>query len=45
MILDRDKTVRTATHPGSGHFPRLWEQRQDVLRELAAWLVKYNPEK
>jgi hypothetical protein len=25
------------------HFPTVWEQRQDVFREIAAWLAKYNP--
>lgn len=37
------KTVRMVTYPGSPHFPRLWEQRRDVFREIAAWLAKYNP--
>jgi dipeptidyl aminopeptidase/acylaminoacyl peptidase len=37
------KTTRLVTYPGSPHFPRLWEQRRDVLREIAAWLARYNP--
>jgi dipeptidyl aminopeptidase/acylaminoacyl peptidase len=37
------KTTRMVTYPGSPHFPRLWEQRRDVFREIAAWLEKYNP--
>ena len=45
VLAARGKTVRMVTYPESGHFPRLWEQRQDVFRELAAWLAKYNPEK
>jgi hypothetical protein len=31
------------TYPGAPHFPIVWEQRQDVFREIAAWLAKYNP--
>jgi len=37
------KTVRMVTYPGSPHFPRVWEERRDVFREIAAWLAKYNP--
>lgn len=37
------KTVRMVTYPGSPHFPRLWEQRRDVFREIVAWLAKFNP--
>ncbi|MGH9744528.1 MAG: prolyl oligopeptidase family serine peptidase [Candidatus Acidiferrales bacterium] len=37
------KTVRMVTYPGSPHFPKLWEQRADVFREIAAWLARYNP--
>jgi dipeptidyl aminopeptidase/acylaminoacyl peptidase len=37
------KTVRMVTYPGSPHFPKLWEQRSDVFREIAAWLARYNP--
>lgn len=43
VLMARDKTTRMVTYPGSGHFPKLWEQRQDVFREIAAWLAKYNP--
>lgn len=43
VLLARGKTTRMVTYPGSPHFPRLWEQRQDVFREIAAWLAKYNP--
>ncbi len=42
LLAARGKTVRMVTYPGSPHFPRLWEQRQDVFRETAAWLAKYN---
>jgi len=37
------KTTRMVTYPGSPHFPIVWEQRQDVFREIAAWLARYNP--
>jgi dipeptidyl aminopeptidase/acylaminoacyl peptidase len=43
VLMARDKTTRMVTYPGSGHFPKLWEQRLDVFREIAAWLAKYNP--
>jgi dipeptidyl aminopeptidase/acylaminoacyl peptidase len=42
-LAARGKTVRMITYPGSGHFPRLWEQRRDVFREIAAWFGRYNP--
>ncbi len=42
-LAARGKTVRMVTYPGSPHFPRLWEQRRDVFREIAAWLARYNP--
>lgn len=45
VLAVRGKTTRMVTYPGSGHFPNLWEQRQDVFREIAAWLARYNPEK
>jgi dipeptidyl aminopeptidase/acylaminoacyl peptidase len=31
------------TYPGSPHFPRLAEQRRDVLDEVGSWLDQYNP--
>jgi dipeptidyl aminopeptidase/acylaminoacyl peptidase len=37
------KTVRMVTYHDSPHGPELWEQRADVLREIAAWLHQYNP--
>ncbi len=43
VLLARGKTARMLTYPGSPHFPTLWEQRQDLFREIAAWLAKYNP--
>ena len=43
VLAARGKITRMVTYPGSPHFPRLWEQRQDVMREIAAWLAKYNP--
>ena len=43
VLAARGKTTRMVTYPGSGHFPRLWEQRLDVFREIAAWLARYNP--
>ena len=45
LLAVRGKTTRMVTYPGSPHFPTLWEQRQDVFREIAAWLARYNPEK
>lgn len=45
VLAARGKTTRMVTYPGSPHFPTLWEQRQDVFREIAAWLARYNPEK
>jgi len=44
-LAARQKTTRMVTYPGSPHFPTLWEQRQDVFREIAAWLARYNPGK
>ena len=43
VLAARGKTTRMVTYPGSPHFPRLWEQRRDVVREIAAWLARYNP--
>lgn len=45
VLAARGKTTRMVTYPGSPHFPTVWEQRQDVFREIAGWLAKYNPEK
>jgi len=42
-LLAYGKTVRMVTYPGSGHFPMVWEQRIDVMRETLAWLTKYDP--
>lgn len=42
ILAARGKTVRMVTYPGSGHFPSLWEQRLDVMHEIADWLAKYN---
>jgi dipeptidyl aminopeptidase/acylaminoacyl peptidase len=42
ILAARGKTVRMVTYPGSPHFPVLWEQRLDVMQELADWLAKYN---
>jgi dipeptidyl aminopeptidase/acylaminoacyl peptidase len=43
VLAARGKTTRMVTYPGSPHFPTVWEQRQDVFREIAAWLARYNP--
>ena len=43
ILAAKGKTTRMVTYPGSPHFPTVWEQRQDVFREIAAWLEKYNP--
>lgn len=45
VLAARGKTTRMVTYPGSPHFPTVWEQRQDIFREIAGWLAKYNPEK
>lgn len=42
ILAARGKTVRMVTYPGSPHFPVLWEQRLDVMKELTEWLGKYN---
>lgn len=42
ILAARGKTVRMVTYPGSGHFPSLWEQRLNVMQEIAGWLHKYN---
>jgi dipeptidyl aminopeptidase/acylaminoacyl peptidase len=42
VLLADGKTTRMVTYPGSPHFPKLWEQRRDVFREVASWLEKYN---
>jgi dipeptidyl aminopeptidase/acylaminoacyl peptidase len=42
-LVAQGKVARMVTYPGSGHFPRVWEQRRDLVREMAAWLKKYNP--
>jgi dipeptidyl aminopeptidase/acylaminoacyl peptidase len=42
LLAARGKTVRMVTYPGSPHFPVLWEQRLDVMKELTDWLTKYN---
>ncbi len=43
VLAARGKTTRMVTYPGSPHFPTVWEQRRDVVREIAAWLARYNP--
>jgi len=43
LLAARGKTVRMVTYPGSPHFPVLWEQRLNVMQEVADWLAKYNP--
>jgi len=43
LLAERGKTVRMVTYPGSPHFPRLAEQRRDVMKELQDWLKRYNP--
>jgi dipeptidyl aminopeptidase/acylaminoacyl peptidase len=43
VLAARGKTTRMVTYPGSPHFPMVWEQRHDLVREIAAWLAKYNP--
>lgn len=43
ILAARGKTARLVTYSGSPHFPRMWEQRLDVFREIGDWLAKYNP--
>ena len=43
LLAERGKTVRMITYPGSPHFPKLFEQRRDLLKEIQDWLQKYNP--
>jgi dipeptidyl aminopeptidase/acylaminoacyl peptidase len=43
LLAEQHKTVKMVTYPGSPHFPRLWEQRRDVFRQIRDWLAKYNP--
>jgi dipeptidyl aminopeptidase/acylaminoacyl peptidase len=43
LLAERGKTVRMVTYPGSPHFPRLAEQRRDVLKEVGDWLNRYDP--
>jgi len=43
ILAARGKTVRLVTYPGSPHFPVLWEQRLNVMKELEDWLHRYNP--
>ena len=42
ILAARSKTVRMVTYPGSPHFPTLWEQRLNIMQEIADWLHKYN---
>jgi dipeptidyl aminopeptidase/acylaminoacyl peptidase len=42
ILAARGKTVRMVAYPGSPHFPTLWEQRLNVMQEVADWLEKYN---
>jgi len=42
LLAERGKTVRMVTYPGAPHFPALWEQRRNVLEEIAAWLAEHN---
>jgi dipeptidyl aminopeptidase/acylaminoacyl peptidase len=43
LLAERGKTVRMVTYPGAPHFPRLYEQRRDLFKEIQEWLRKYNP--
>jgi dipeptidyl aminopeptidase/acylaminoacyl peptidase len=42
VLSARGKTTRMVMYPGSPHFPAMWEQWQDVFREIAAWLARYD---
>jgi dipeptidyl aminopeptidase/acylaminoacyl peptidase len=43
LLKERGKTVRMVTYAGSPHFPKVAEQRRDVLDEVGSWLDQYNP--
>jgi dipeptidyl aminopeptidase/acylaminoacyl peptidase len=43
LLAERGKIVRMVTYPGSPHFPRLAEQRRDVLKEVGDWINRYDP--
>jgi dipeptidyl aminopeptidase/acylaminoacyl peptidase len=38
ILAAHGKTVRMVTYPGSPHFPKLWEQRLNIVQELTDWL-------
>jgi dipeptidyl aminopeptidase/acylaminoacyl peptidase len=42
-LKERAKTVRMISYPGSGHFPREWTQRRDVMTQTLWWLRRYDP--
>jgi dipeptidyl aminopeptidase/acylaminoacyl peptidase len=42
LLAARGKIVRMVTYPGASHFPQLWDQRLDLVREIEDWLAKYN---
>ena len=42
IMAARGKVVRMVTYPGSPHFPVLWQQRLNVLREISNWLTQHN---
>jgi dipeptidyl aminopeptidase/acylaminoacyl peptidase len=42
LLAARGKRVRMVTYPGSPHFPVLWDQRINVMQEVADWLGRYN---
>lgn len=42
ILAARGKTVRMVTYPSSPHFPVLWQQRLNVMHEIADWLDRYN---
>lgn len=42
-LLAHGKTTRMVEYPGSPHFPVIWEQRENVFKEIADWLKRYNP--
>jgi len=40
----RDILIEDFAGRSPRHFPMLWEQRLNVMQELADWLAKYNKE-
>ena len=42
-LKEHARTVTMISYPGSGHFPREWAQRRDVITQTLRWLRRYDP--